>query len=730
MRPPPPTSVVPPPAARSPTTAAVYQHLEELRHLRGRGPLPSPEALASLLRPAAGAFGAALSACSFDVPQLVEALGGEFTGPHLDPARLARAFHPADVAPLLPEARSGIVPPIAYAPTNLAARLRQGNLSSAAEHPEAIWERVVNDVLDGRALVLPASHAARLPLLRPSPVGAVTRTSEGATKVRVIHHLSKSGRLADGSPDWSVNDLTDVFQVPPCDIGEVFKRILRRAYLLRQQYPKAHLVAAKVDVADAFRQLKIDPRYAPLFSYPLGEDLVVIDLRLGFGWAGSPGFFYRWATKLVERLKTMRPADVTPAMRESVAFLLDSIDVEQPDLHPISSLPEDEEALAAAASALADPDSPFWAEAFLDDSTMLEVNDGVRPLACSAACLWLHHEMYGWPREGAPPCIRESKLTSWLSVLPVLGVLLDLNKMEISLTEEKAERLRLLLHESFPRERATATVSEICQLIGYLRCYSYCVRPGRYFLWRLIEPMRGFFDRPHATVGLSDEFHEDLDAWREIAQQPHLMLNNFASPVHNHVRRPPSLLAVSDACGTAGGGVVAPAGLWWQVVWPAPIQERFARTEARTASSEEMITIAHLELASLLLGVAVLVEWAKERGHPLAGQALLALADNTNAVHWIRKAGARDRKAAAMVRALGVEEARLGFSCLAEYLPGKANITADYISRHSLPESQAFVDQTPCPLRHVPVSWVQVTPPSHWLERVLTWLSSTTNSRR
>jgi hypothetical protein len=113
------------------------------------------------------------------------------------------------------------------------------------------------------------------------------------------------------------------------------------------------------------------------------------------------------------------------------------------------------------------------------------------------------------------------------------------------------------------------------------------------------------------------------------------------------------------------------------------VQERFARTEAGVASEAERITIAHLELASLLLGVVTLTEWAQEAGVALRGEAVLALADNLNSVFWIRKACARDRKAAALVRALGVEEARLGFSCLAEYLPGASNTTADYISRHS-----------------------------------------------
>jgi hypothetical protein len=429
---------------------------------------------------------------------------------------------------------------------------------------------------------------------------------------------------------------------------------------------------------------------------------------------------------MIEKLRSMSPADVSEEMKASVAFLLEGIEVEEPGLHAIKELPRDEQVLAALTTRLGDAQAAFWAEAFLDDTIMLELNTAGRPLACSAACLWLHHCMFGWPRPGAPPCVRASKVTGWNSVQHVLGVVLDLNKMEISLPQDKADRLRQLLQEAFPRTRTSATVSELYQLIGYLRCYSYCVRPGRYFLWRLIEPLRGMCDRLHEEVILTAEFHEDLDAWRQIVQQPRLVRNNFASPVHNHVRRPPTLLAISDACGEAGGGVLAPAGLWWQVAWPEDIRARFALTESGSCPPERAITIAHLELASLLLGVVTLVEWAKGKALPLEGEAVLALADNTNAVHWIRKAGARDRKAAALVRALGVEEAAQGFSCLTEYLPGVANVVADFISRHDTEESQSYLSHVLCPLRGVRTDWVQVQPPSRWLERVMRWLRAST----
>ena len=136
----------------------------------------------------------------------------------------------------------------------------------------------------------------------------------------MVVNLSKSGLLPDGSPDLSVNDRTDAKGVPACDIGKVFDTFLAQAYRLRLKYPNGHLVMGKVDVADAFRQLLIHPDFASFFSY-VWEDLLIVDLRLAFGWLGSPGYFYRWAKKMVEFINTLRPSDATADVTGAGALL-------------------------------------------------------------------------------------------------------------------------------------------------------------------------------------------------------------------------------------------------------------------------------------------------------------------------------------------------------------------------------------------------------------------------
>ena len=47
---------------------------------------------------------------------------------------------------------------------------------------------------------------------------------------------------------------------------------------------------SKVDVSDAFRDVRVDPDKTHRFCYAVGE-LVVIDFRSTFGWSRSPGFW-------------------------------------------------------------------------------------------------------------------------------------------------------------------------------------------------------------------------------------------------------------------------------------------------------------------------------------------------------------------------------------------------------------------------------------------------------
>ena len=59
---------------------------------------------------------------------------------------------------------------------------------------------------------------------------------------------------------------------------------------LNTKFPVERILSSKADVADAFRNVRVDPDQAHNFYYSV-RDLVVIDFRLTFGWSESPGFW-------------------------------------------------------------------------------------------------------------------------------------------------------------------------------------------------------------------------------------------------------------------------------------------------------------------------------------------------------------------------------------------------------------------------------------------------------
>ena len=679
---------------------------------------PSASSLDAALAPVAEAM-AATFFHSGGLPDALRLLGGDFMASHLDPSRIAATFGPCypDTPALVHEATFGITPAVdPFTPTDLSARLAKGPHLSARQNPQAIADRLLSDLPRGRVFVLPLRCAPLIPFLRPSPLGDVVRKR----KHRVVHDLSFTGRMPDGSPDWSINTLTDPSAVPECDIGEVFERFLLRIFKLRLRYPAAHIVLAKADVKDAFRQLFFDPRFAPLFSYRWGN-YVVIDLRMGFGWTAAPGFFYRWMKAPKALMSHLKPRDVRAAMLR-LCSISPHLLVEPPPLTPPAVVPQDP---AFPLDVIAHGDAPFDTDPFLDDNLQAEVNHEDRPLKASAALEYGHYQLFGHRGEEV---IQRAKATNWASQASILGVGVCTHTMTVFLMEDQSQELHELLYSVFVPALRAATPRRIMSLVGKLRCRAYCIRPGRFFLRRLINAA-GCLRHLDILIPLGPEFHADLAMWRELLEDPELKASSYRTPLYNHLRRTPEVLVVGDAMAESGGGFICGLGLtvaaWWKVSWPQNVVLRFHRTSQRLESPDNMITIAHLELATLVLGLATMTELLPD----CTGRAVLALADNTNTVSWARRAGAKDWRAAALIRLTGTMEARKRYSLATKHIEGVKNAEADFISRHGEEEVAAFLADRPVPslacMPSPPRLWSQVPPSTAYTQRVMAILSTT-----
>lgn len=70
------------------------------------------------------------------------------------------------------------------------------------------------------------------------------------------------------------------------------------------------------------------------------------------------------------------------------------------------------------------------------------------------------------------------------------------------------------------------------------------------------------------------------------------------------------------------------------------------------------------------------------------------LCDNQPAVHTMSKRSCRDQDMMHLIRCLFFLEAWFGFELVADHLPGRENMLADYLSRNRL---SAFLSKAPSP---------------------------------
>ena len=102
------------------------------------------------------------------------------------------------------------------------------------------------------------------------------------------------------------------------------------------------------------------------------------------------------------------------------------------------------------------------------------------------------------------------KLEGPATQLSFLGILLDTEKLEVRLPDEKLRRLQLLLAEW--RDKRSCTKRDLLSLIGTLQHACRVVPPGRSFLRRMIDLSKVAKQLYH-HVRLNAEFRSDLEWW-------------------------------------------------------------------------------------------------------------------------------------------------------------------------------------------------------------------------
>ena len=314
---------------------------------------------------------------------------------------------------------------------------------------------------------------------------------------------------------------------------------------------------------------------------------------------------------------------------------------------------------------------------------------GVWCLLASASLASDHFRLFGNRRETDPPLLAARKVTSWDTKLEVLGWEIDTVGMTITLPPAKLVQLRDLLRQ-WPNDRVSASEVELRSLTGKLLHVCEVVRPGKFFVRRMLNQLGLSASKPwrdnlkmrrpsrRTTLMLTPEFHSDVTFWRLLVGGAlQNRMGALHAPLYSFFLQPPVRTLWSDASGDAMGGYCLESGAWWRMDFDEGVRRRLRQ---RVCGRDDL-SINVLELLGMVVTAWAFVVHAGAKPE-YDRQSILMRGDNQSAIHWINQCRAgREPRSGALMRMLGWLEVRSGWCFRARHVKGVKNTLADGISR-------------------------------------------------
>ena len=277
----------------------------------------------------------------------------------------------------------------------------------------------------------------------------------------------------------------------------------------------------------------------------------------------------------------------------------------------------------------------------------------------------LERLIYLCQRLGLP--LKWQKLEGPATILVFLGILLDTQRMEMRLPEDKLKELKSLITKWLSRK--SGKKRELLSLIGKLSHAAKIITPGRIFLRRMIDVAHGVKHLDH-WVHLNQDFKSDLAWWQTFIDS----WNGLGMMQSIAANWTPRFIFSTDASGGWGCGACW-GDKWIQCPWNDSWKDK---------------NIAVKELLPILLGVAM---W----GVSWRGNQILVQCDNMAVVNVIAANTSKDPSIMHLLRGLHFFSAYYNINLRAVHIPGKNNTYADAISRNHL---QVFFKENPLAQKH------------------------------
>ena len=240
--------------------------------------------------------------------------------------------------------------------------------------------------------------------------------------------------------------------------------------------------------------------------------------------------------------------------------------------------------------------------------------------------------------------------------LSYLGLEIDTTRMQVRVPPDKLQDIRQKIRRA--GNKNTLAIWEVQSIIGSLSFICKAVKPGRAFLRRLIDMIKGQ-SKTVKHISLSEGAKTDLQMWLKF-------LESFNGTTIIPAQGRPSHLAIqllTDASGGTGYGAFV-QGKWFYGRWP----EKVANGAYSIAWKEMFPIVAAMEI------------W----GQDLEGKQVIFNTDNMSVKHIVNKQTSQCPKIMSLVRHLVLTCLRFNILFKAVHVWTKHNVIADSLSRLQL----------------------------------------------
>jgi hypothetical protein len=266
-----------------------------------------------------------------------------------------------------------------------------------------------------------------------------------------------------------------------------------------------------------------------------------------------------------------------------------------------------------------------------------------------------------------------------VTTLQFMGVILDTVGMQVRLPRDKLDRIIQML-QSF-EGKSKCTKRQLLQLIGHLVFACRVCIPLRSFISRLLLTARGV-QRLHHRVDLTYNCKADIRMWLALLEE----WNGVSMFLEDEYSSLEDLSIYTDSSSTVGFGG-----------WYEARKEYFKGKWADHLPPDMLSVLPSMAMLELYPVAVACMVW----GQFFVKRCIMFHCDNEATVQILTKQRSRCDNIMVIMRRMAMVAVKYNFTFRATWLPSKANVCADALSRDNLilfQEMEPHAREVPCPL--------------------------------